>query len=200
MIYSSLFLAHSDVLYNYPVSSVSDAGYTVCYSAPYSTPTTTSDLTSSCYGGISYFVGAISSASPTTFSVGAYGTAGIFNATHSTMTATLDADGVYWYFYSGKSFGFAGSSSIRLDLCDYGQGPEDCASRLCWHLDQNVGGYRAGCTTGLIFDSTWTKVVYIYYGSPVLSPTPFPVPSTTSNPTLSPVISPTVTPTGAQGL
>ena len=163
----------SNVLYNYPVSSVTAAGYTLCYSVPYSTPTTTSAL-SACYGGSSYFVGAIPSSSPTTFSLGAYGTAGIFTATYSTTTAILDPDGVYWYDYSGKSFGFAGSSTIYLSSCDYGQGANDCSSRLCWHLDQNVGGYRAGCATGLNSDSTWTKVIYRYNGPPVSPPTPAP--------------------------
>jgi len=126
--------------------------------------TTTSAL-SACYGGTSYFVGAISSASPSTFSLGAYGTPGIFNATYSITTAYLDPDGAYWYRYQGYSFGFAGSSSVNLNSCDYGQGAGDCASRLCWHLDNNDGGYRAGCTTGLNSDSTWTKVIYKYSGN-----------------------------------
>ena len=172
---------YSGVLYNYPVSSVSTAGYKLCYSVPYSTPTTTSAL-SACYGGSSYFVGAIPSSSPTTFSLGAYGTAGIFTATYSTSTAILDPSGVYWYAYSGRGFGFAGSSTINLDSCDYGQEADDCSSRLCWHLDQaGLGGYRAGCTTGLNADSTWTKVIYRYMVSPASLPTSTPTAQPSGN-------------------
>jgi len=94
-------LAHSNVLYSYPVSTLVSAGYTVCYSEPYSTATTTTAL-SACYGGTSYFVGAISPSSPSTFRLGAFGTPRIFTATYSTTTAYLDPAGVHWYDYSGR--------------------------------------------------------------------------------------------------
>ena len=181
------------IYYNYPVSSLTSSGYTVCYQATYATSTTSSDL-SSCSGGASYFVGAISSAYPTIISVGAFGTSGIFTATYSTSVAYYDSQGAYWYDYPGKSFGFADNSAVTLNTCDTAS--TDCVSRLCWHLDQNVGGYRAGCTLGLNSDSTWTKVIYRYTGNPIPLPTPNPTSSPTQFPTPFPVLAPTVSPTG----
>ena len=35
-----------------------------------------------------------------------------------------------------------------------------CVRRLSWHLDNSLGGYRAGATTSLNEDSTWRKVIY----------------------------------------
>ena len=181
------FLVHGGgIYYNYPISSLTTNGFTVCYQATYATPTTSSDL-ASCYGcsGNLYFVGAISSTNPANIAVGAFGTSKIFTATYSTLSAYYDSLGAYWYDYPGKSFGFADNSSVFLTSCD--NVDSGCASRLCWHLDQNAGGYRAGCTMGLNFDNTWTKIIYVYNGPPI------------SLPTL-PVISPTVAPTGTHGL
>ena len=129
-----------------------------CYDQPYSSPTTSSDL-NACNGSQFVFVGAKNSISTTTFAVGAFGLSNIFAVTNSTTTAYYDPGrGAYWYRYPSYSFGFASSSSVTLTVCDTGS--TDCASRLCWHLDINNGGWRAGCTTGLNGDPTWRKVMY----------------------------------------
>ncbi len=48
----------------------------------------------------------------------------------------------FWYFTSGYSFGFAPNSSITQNTCDRFDATN--LFRLCWHLDQNVGGWRLG--------------------------------------------------------
>ena len=148
------------VLYNYSENSLLLNGFVKCYDQPYSSHTTSSDL-NACNGSQFVFVGAKISISTTTFAIGAFGSSNIFAVTNSTTTAYYDPGrGAYWYRYTSHSFGFASSSSVNLDNCDYGEGDNDCASRLCWHLDISDGGWRAGCTTELNDDPTWRKMIY----------------------------------------
>ena len=129
-----------------------------CYDQPYSSYTTTRDL-AACNDTQIVFVGAKSSYSSTVFAIGAFGSPYVLTATYSITTAYYDPGGAYWYHYPSYSFGFADFSSVNLNTCDVG-GSNDCVSRLCWHLDQNTGGYRAGCSTFLNGDPTWRKVIY----------------------------------------
>jgi hypothetical protein len=89
--------------------------------------------------------------------------------TYSISRATGPINGAFWYYMPGKSFGFANSTSIFLDAADKGEfrltNDTDigCAERLSWHLDAGVGGWRAGCQTGLNDDEgwfRWRKVMY----------------------------------------
>ena len=147
------------MVYNYSEGALALSGYVKCYDQPYSSSTTISDL-AACNDTQIVFVGAKSSNSSTVFAIGAFGSSNVFTATYSTTTAYYDPGGAYWYRYPPYSFGFANSPSVSLSTCDVVQVSNDCASRLCWHLDQSVGGYRAGCTTGLNGDPTWRKVIY----------------------------------------
>ena len=143
------------VLYNYSEGALTLSGYVKCYDQPYSSYTTARDL-AACNDSQIVFVGAKSSNSSTVFAMGAFGLSYVFRATYSRTTAYYDPGGAYWYRYPSYSFGFADSSSVNLNTCDIGQGSNDCASRLCWYLDQNIGGFRAGCTS----NATWRKVIY----------------------------------------
>ena len=152
------------------MSNLVDSNYTLCYYAPYGQETTTSDLLN-CYGLGIYFVGAIPSSDPTTFSVGAFGTNGIFKLTDSTSTANYDPLGAYWYFKPSYGFGFAPESEVSLNICDFGI-ENDCSNRLCWHLDNyGLGGFRAGCTIFLNDDYSWYKAIYRTEFAPSPSPT-----------------------------
>ena len=146
-------------MYNYNEGALALSGYVKCYDQPYSSYTTTRDL-AACNDTQIVFVGAKSSNSSTVFAIGAFGSPYVFTATYSITTAYYDPGGAYWYRYPSYSFGFADFSSVNLNSCDNGQGSNDCVSRFCWHLDGNVGGYRAGCTTGLNVSPTWRKVIY----------------------------------------
>ena len=128
-----------------------------CYDQPYSSFTTSSDL-HACNGSKVVFVGAKRSNFTKTIAIGAFGTTNVLTVTNSTSTAYYDPGGAYWYRYPSYSFGFASSSNVNLGSCDVGN--DDCAHRLCWHLDQTFGGWRAGCATYLNGDQMWRKVIY----------------------------------------
>ena len=148
------------VLYNYNESILLLSGFVKCYDQPYSSFTTSSDL-DACNGSEVVFVGAKSSNFTKTIAIGTFGTTNVLAVTNSTSTAYYDPGGAYWYRYPSYSFGFASASSVTLSTCDvFGQSNDVCAHRLCWHLDQSDGGWRAGCTTGLDSDPTWRKVIY----------------------------------------
>ena len=156
------------VQYDYKESDLIQKGYVKCYEQPYSHATSSASL-AACSGAEYVFVGAKTSKGASSFAIGAFGvTSNVFKSTNEQTKAVLDAGGAYWYRRPGWSFGFASSSTVNLNSCDYNN--PDCASRMCWHLDQNAGGYRAGCTVGLNSDSTWTKVIYSGKNLPTCSP------------------------------
>ena len=148
------------MLYGFPESILIQNNFVKCYDELYRDVTTSDDLLP-CSGN-SVFVGAKATVSATTFELGAFGSStNVFSITSAHGTAYYDsAGGAYWYRLPQNSFGFAGISSITLNTCDYAPDYPDCLSRLCWHLDQSIGGYRAGCATDVTYDSDWRKVIY----------------------------------------
>lgn len=130
-----------------------------CYDQLYSSCTTSSNL-DACLGSKFIFAGAKSSNSTSKFLIGAFGTSNVLAVTGSTTTAYYDQGGAYWYRYPTYSFGFAASSRVNLVIGDAYEGDDDCSHRLCWHVDNDFSGYRAGCLTWLFYDPTWRKVMY----------------------------------------
>eukprot|EP00731_Ephydatia_muelleri_P005025 Em0002g1201a len=144
--YDAASLPTCGIQYDYKESDLIQKGYVKCYEQPYSHATSSVSL-ATCSGSEYVFVGAKTSKGASSFAIGAFGvTSNVFKYTFEQKKAVLDAGGAYWYRYPGWSFGFASSSTVNLNSCDYNN--PDCASRMCWHLDQNAGGYRAGCTVG----------------------------------------------------
>ena len=148
------------MLYDFPELTLVQNGFVKCYDQPYNYTTTAKDLLM-CSGSI-IFVGAKSLTTAMEFSLGAFGNrSNVFALSSSKTTAYYDSvGGANWYLLSNKSFGFANDSTVNLDSCDFGEGSADCQSRLCWHLDQGKGGYRAGCNVSLNNDPNWRKVLY----------------------------------------
>jgi hypothetical protein len=76
------------------------------------------------------------------------------------------ANGSGWYFNNtgggdlGESWGFVrAGDSVFKDNCDTDtSGAND--ERLCWHLQQNAGGYRCGVTEDLNQSSSFERIVY----------------------------------------
>ena len=131
-----------------------------CYDQPYSHITTSAEL-AACTGTNVVFVGAKSNSSTTSIALGAFGlSSNVYTVTSSTTTAYLDPGGAYWYNYPNWGFGFSRVSTVNIYYCDYGQAAGDCAYRLCWNLDEGLGGYRVGCTENLNSDSVRRKVMY----------------------------------------
>ena len=161
------------VFYGHDEGSLIQNDFVKCYDQPYSYASSSSDF-SACSGYDVVFVGAKTSNSTNIIGIGAFGlSTGVFANTYSKTTAYPDAGGAYWYNYPGYGFGFAASSTVNLNTCDFGHGSPDCLSRMCWHVDQGIGGYRAGCTTHLNNNQIWRKVIYggpqIYSCSPGMS-------------------------------
>ena len=130
-----------------------------CYDQLYSSRTISSDV-DACKGSKYIFAGAKSSSLTLKFTIGAFGTSNVLSETNSTSTAYYDPMGAYWYRYPMYSFGFAASSYVNLVIADAYQGDDDCAHRLCWHVDNDYSGYRVGCLTWLYLDPMWRKVMY----------------------------------------
>ena len=162
------------------------------YYATYSDPTTSSDILGSSYSQDDYpymCVGAYSSSSASTATVAACGLRGDVLTTTSSTSTAYESNGVYWYFYSPKSFGFSATSTISLGSADTASA--DCSYRLSWQLDQGSGGYRAGCTSDLGSDTTWHKRVVVGIAA---KPSPLPTPFPTSSPTITSLPTPLPSP------
>ena len=154
---------------DFGVEKLLNCGFRKCYDEPYSWATTSSELL--VCNGTWFFVGAQQASSLNSISIGSFGDNSIFSTTSSTALAQPHL-GTYWYFYSGYSFGFSATSQINLQPGDILS--SNCDSRLSWHLDNNAGGYRAGCVTNLISSTSWRKVIYsstIKTNSPTHAPT-----------------------------
>ena len=143
------------IQYNSVASSdLLQLGCTTCYDVPYSSWTTASNITS-CIGP-NLFVGARLSNS-STFLLGAYDSADTIHKKTAVGTAHF-SNGVYWYFVSNYSFGFLDSPDLFQNEADVGDTSSD--SRLSWHLDLLVGGYRAGSHVDLNFNTSFRKAIY----------------------------------------
>lgn len=69
-------------------------------------------------------------------------------------------NGAYWYLTPGYSFGFAPNSTINQVTCDKFDTTNNF--RVCWHLDQNVGGWRIGSLVWFLnSDFNFNKYVFI---------------------------------------
>jgi hypothetical protein len=69
------------------------------------------------------------------------------------------ANGVYWYCWEGKSFGFAGNADIELGTGDTSSAGGD-EHRLSWHIDGN-GGWRAGSRKQLNSCQKHEKLIFV---------------------------------------
>jgi hypothetical protein len=102
------------------------------------------------------FVGALDPSSSTVV-IGAFGQSdAVFHQTYSTTTGNLN-NGLYWYNVYGKSFGFSPVQNVYLNSADVNTDYGDL--RLSWHIDQGIGGYRAGTMNP---SSEYRKVIYRY--------------------------------------
>jgi len=78
----------------------------------------------------------------------------------NSSSETHEAEGTSWYFYEGKSWGFAiEGQSVNLVSCDTDSGEEDPYKRLCWHLT-GYGGYRCGEDKGLNDSDDFQKLIF----------------------------------------
>ncbi len=132
----------------------------VCQDEPYSYATLSADIERCKSMGNFIAVAARNSGESTLHMV-----AGLYSSeltqTSSTSTAAGPKNGAYWYYFPGKSFGFASLPAVDLNTADTtASASSGCEYRLSWHLENYYGGYRAGCTLNLNTDTTWRKIIY----------------------------------------
>ena len=139
------------------VSDLMARGCSVCYKDTYAGNTNSNDI-SSCAGPV-LFAGAQNDNWSSSIYLGAFGLASEVQRSTERNTPHL-SNGVYWYFTSGKSFGFLGDDTLEQATADIGT--TNPGSRLSWNLSK-YGGYRLG----LQIPSGWPAGTYrkrIYSG------------------------------------
>jgi len=146
----------SGVQRNMPRSKLT--GWVKYFDQAYNHKTKQADLTNGLPGGATHIMVCGSKAgNPATIMLcAAAKKADVLRKTGSTSSASGPYNGVYWYNYQGKSFGFSDSKAIQLSSADVRSG----SGRLSWHMDQNAGGYRIGDTKGLNGHSGYRKQLY----------------------------------------
>jgi len=81
----------------------------------------------------------------------------------NTDVTTL-SNGTAWYYGMNKfigSMGFAkAGDSVVKGECDTSSGGSK-KHRLCWHLSDNVGGFRCGEETELNNSKDWQRMVFV---------------------------------------
>ena len=145
----------SGVQHNVPSSKLS--GWVKYFDQPYSQVTTQADLTRGLPEGATHIMVCGSrTGSSSLMLCAAASKADVLRKTSSTSSASGPYNGVYWYNYVGKSFGFSDSRAIRLNTADTNSG----SGRLSWHIDQSYGGYRVGDTKKLNKATNYRKQLY----------------------------------------
>jgi len=135
---------------NVPLSTLTDAGWTPCYSEDFGTviPSDSIDsILSACTNTYLAFLGQETTGS-TALLMAAAPRASI--SIETPLNTPNSINGSWWYYTKetiGKeagSFGFAGSETINQGSCDYEDEDETSAFRYCLHINQDNGGYRIG--------------------------------------------------------
>lgn len=142
---------------NVPISTVTNGGWSLCWSGTYSGTDTLANIQSSCDKSHLMYAGSVTS-SPTEFILlAAAPRADVFAPTIG--NATTLSNGTYWYYNASSSIGFAPDSTINLNTADI----FDTASplRMSWHTNGTsvFWGWRLGSLTGL-GGNEYTRYIY----------------------------------------
>ena len=143
---------------NYPINKFKD--FKLVYSNPYSHNTTTTELTTirDSNQGKLVCVGARYKDAEELSLVACGDIEQVFT---QTLGSAHLYEGVWWYMWNEHSFGFSFVKEIKLEDAD-GLDTPNGNMRLSWHLDKNIGGWRAGEFEGLDLNNEWYKIIYVY--------------------------------------
>ena len=75
----------------------------------------------------------------------------------------------YWYLTPLLSFGFSPNALISQSQAD--TITSESNSRLSWHIDLGVGGWRLGSLTGMNLDTNYYKKIFLKYSNSLASTT-----------------------------
>jgi len=157
---------------NVPVATVTGGGWTECYRNTYANIIDADTVLSDCPG--SQLMLSCRQTGSNTLTLLAQGNrSDVTFDTGMNLGVTHIANGVGWYFNfiggsdSGEgenAWGFVrAGDSVAKNNCDIdNSGAND--ERLCWHLQDTVGGYRCGATEDLNrgeVAASWERIVYM---------------------------------------
>ena len=144
------------------VSELTSLGYQEFYSQPYSHATLLSEImairaqcnsaTLMCVGGGKPADGTLKVVACTNCFV---------ITTQTAVNRPNFAGGAFWYLTPSMSFGFAPNNIITQGQAD--SATTEPNSRLSWHMDTALGGWRLGSLTGLNDNTVYYKKVYLKY-------------------------------------
>lgn len=135
---------------NVLLSTLTDAGWTQCYSADFGEPTpdrSIDSILSACTSTYLAFLGQEKTGS-TALLMAAAPRASI--SLETPLNTPNSINGSWWYYTKDAdmgdgSFGFAGSETINQSSCDVDDDDETSAFRYCIHVNNNsFGGFRIG--------------------------------------------------------
>ena len=150
----------NDVLNDVTLSSLISCGFSIVFNQPYSYECNSSDINSirsTCSASNSLCFGCYNIADPNLILTIACGNC--LDVTQSTSLNTPNIyNGVYWYFTTGKSFGYSDVSIITQNSADNYYLSD--TKKVSWHIDQNIGGWRCGAINSLNNDNiTYYKII-----------------------------------------
>lgn len=135
---------------NVPVATVTNGGWTECYRDTYSNFMNVDQVLADCAGD-QLMLACRQTGSPTLMLLAWGNRSDVTFDTGLNLGVTHIANGVGWYFNSGppgqalegqNAWGFVTAGQmVNKDNCDFQTPGND---RLCWHLQEDIGGYRCG--------------------------------------------------------
>jgi hypothetical protein len=164
----------SGVQTNVSLSTVTNGGWSLCYSGTYgSFGASLANIASGCSGTNMMLAGRATGSDTLLVLAQALETDVMFDT--GTGNVTHNANGVEWYFNNSYSWGFAnGGQTVYRFSCDTNDssGEPGGATRLCWHTGGGMlqGGWRAGNNIWLNESTAFERLVFTFNGSAVPEP------------------------------
>ncbi len=144
---------------NVPVATVTNGGWTECYSDLYINLMDSDEVLSDCPGSL-LMLACRPTGSDTLTLLAQGDRSDVTFDTGNNADETHTANGVAWYFSSSwLSWGFASEGdTVNKNICD--NSAQDEVDRLCWHIDFDAGGWRCGDNTSLNESTAFERIVY----------------------------------------
>ena len=168
---------------NVPVATVTNGGWVECYRDTYNNDVDIDSVLTDCPGSLLMLACRVTDSSTLMLLAQGERSDVTFDTGNDNNDVTHIANGVGWYFNDGgimgeeegDAWGFVrAGDSVQKNNCDVDEsGAND--ERLCWHLQEDTGGYRCGVMQDLNqFDEgseDYERIVYMAEIAPSAVPT-----------------------------
>ena len=134
-------------------------GYNIVYQVTYGTSSSTSDINnvrSGCTANSNLCVACYLGSDPNLLRTVACGNCYTLT-TQTSYDSPQYTNGAYFYFSSSLSFGFSENNQIYQNWADVLH--QEADTRISWHLDHDIGGWRCGSQVWLNTDSSFYKLL-----------------------------------------